>query len=104
MDAINNSISTPQAEAVLINKENISTLLFPKEDVLLTPEEKKERLKKIERAMHLGNNKIKVKIIFQDVVGKKVVDTSIWGITEQNIILKGTTIIPIRSIHDIKFF
>lgn len=54
--------------------------------------------------MHLGNNKIKVKIIFQDSEGKKVVDTSIWGITEQNIILKGTTIIPIRSIHEIKFF
>ena len=104
MDTINNSISNPQAEAVLINKENIATLLFPKEDVLLTFEEKKERLQKIERAMHLGNNKIKVQIIFQDSEGKKVVDTSIWGITEKNIILKGTTIIPIRSIYEIKFF
>lgn len=88
----------------MINKEDIGKLYFPKEDVLLTPEEKKERLKKIERAMYLGNNKIKVQIIFQDVEGKKVVDTSIWGITEQNIILKGTTIIPIRSIHEVKFF
>ncbi|HEY9083374.1 MAG TPA: hypothetical protein VIN73_08560 [Vicingaceae bacterium] len=104
MDSIANNISATQAEAVLINKEDIANLHFPKEDVLLTPEDKKERLKKIERAMHLGNNKIKVKIIFQDVEGKKVVDTSIWGITEQNIILKGTTIIPIRSIHEIKFF
>ena len=104
MDTINNNMPAPQAQAVLINKEDIGKLHFPKEDVLLTPEEKKERLKKIERAMYLGNNKIKVQIIFQDVEGKKVVDTSIWGITEQNIILKGTTIIPIRSIYEIKFF
>lgn len=104
MDSIANNISASQAEAVLINKEDIANLHFPKEDVLLTPEDKKERLKKIERAMYLGNNKIKVQIIFQDVEGKKVVDTSIWGITEQNIILKGTTIIPIRSIYEIKFF
>lgn len=104
MDSITNNISATQPDAVLINKEDIGSLHFPKDDVLLTAEETKERLKKIERAMHLGNNKIKVKIIFQDVDGKKVVDTSIWGITEQNIILKGTTIIPIRSIYEIKFF
>lgn len=104
MDAIDNNIYAQEKEAVLINKEDIANLHFLKEDVLVTPETKKERLQKIDRAMHLGNNKIKVKIIFQDTEGKKVVDTSIWGITEQNIILKGTTIIPIRSIHEIKFF
>jgi hypothetical protein len=72
--------------------------------VLKNEKEQKELLERLERAMHLGNNKIKVKIIFQDTEGKKIVDTSIWGVTEKNIILKGTTIIPIRSIHEIKFF
>ena len=103
MDSIANNVSAHE-EAVLINKEEIGNLIFPKDDVLLTKEEKKERIKRLDRAMHLGSNKIKVKIVFSDIEGKKVVDTSIWGLTEHNIILKGTTIIPIRCIHEIKFF
>lgn len=97
--------ATENSAVVLpIEKEIIGSLKFPKDDVLQDVQQQKERLKKIERSMHLGNNKIKVKVFFEDVEGKKVVETSIWGVTEKNIILKGTTIIPIRAISEIKFF
>lgn len=97
--------TTENKEVIIpIEKETIGSLKFPKSDVLIDVQEQKERAKRIERAMFLGNNKIKVKIMFQDTEGKKVVDTSIWGVTEKNVILKGTTLIPIRSIYEIKFF
>lgn len=87
-----------------IDKELITSLKFPKEDVLPDQKDQNERLKKIDRAMHLGNNKIKVKIYFLETNGKRVVDTSIWGVAEKNVILKGTIIIPIRSIYEVTFF
>ncbi|MBW6483589.1 MAG: hypothetical protein K0B10_11090 [Vicingaceae bacterium] len=98
------NVTENSAVILPIEKEIIGSLKFPKEDVLKDVQEQKERIKRIDRAMHLGNNKIKVKIFFEDVEGKKVVETSIWGVTEKNIILKGTTVMPIRAIHEIKFF
>lgn len=98
-----NALATEATDYVA--KENISQLTFPKEDVLVDEIAKIERKKRVERAMRLGNTrKSKVRIIFEDVEGKKTVETTIWGVTEKNIILKQTTIIPIRRIHEIKFF
>ena len=55
--------------------------------------------------MRLGNSlKRKVKIIFKDIVGLKEVETTIWGFTDKNVILKKTTIIPIRCIQEVKFY
>ncbi|PIQ16239.1 MAG: hypothetical protein COW67_04075 [Flavobacteriales bacterium CG18_big_fil_WC_8_21_14_2_50_32_9] len=100
MDTINKNTEV----IIPIEKEIIGSLKFPKENMLKNENEQKELQHRLDRAMHLGNNKIKVKIFFQDIEGKKVVETSIWGVTESNVILKGTTIIPIRAIHEIKFF
>ncbi|MDF1672674.1 MAG: hypothetical protein P1U41_04175 [Vicingaceae bacterium] len=98
-----NVIATPATEYVA--KENISQLTFPKSDVLLDELKKKERQKRVERAMTLGNTrKSKVRIVFEDIEGVKTVETTIWGVTDNNIILKKTTVIPIRRIHEIKFF
>jgi len=44
------------------------------------------------------------KILFEDASELKRVETTIWGITDKNIILKRGTIIPIQRIHEIKFF
>lgn len=88
-----------------VAKENISQLTFPKSDVLIDETERKERQKRVERAMTLGNTrKSKVRIVFEDIEGVKTVETTIWGVTDNNIILKKTTIIPIRRIHEIKFY
>lgn len=87
----------------LVQKEEISKLHFPKEDVLKTIEEQKELKASIERAMKLGNNyKGKVKIVFEDDCGVKAVETTIWGFTDKNVLLKQTTLIPIRRILEIR--
>jgi len=89
----------------LIEKESIVEFSFPKGDVLDAEEQREERQARIEKGMHLGNaSKGKVKIIFEDVEGMKKVETTIWGFTDKNVILKKTTIIPIRRIHEVKFY
>lgn len=89
----------------LIEKESITEFSFPKGDVLPSEEKRNERQARIKRGMRLGNNlKRKVKIIFEDIEGLKKVETTIWGFTDKNVILKKTTIIPIRCIHEVKFY
>ncbi|MBL4594267.1 MAG: hypothetical protein JKX68_10690 [Flavobacteriales bacterium] len=91
--------------ATIIEKENITQLTFPKSDVLHSEIKQDERQRRVIRAMKLGNNKKhKVKIIFEDVESLKKVETTIWGVTEKNIILKQGTLIPIHRIHEIKFY
>lgn len=88
-----------------VEKENISLLSFPTSDVLLNEESRVERVKRIKRAMKLGNTrKSKVRIVFEDDEGIKTVETTIWGVTEKNVILKQTTTIPIHRVHRIKFY
>lgn len=97
--------ATATKTATIVAKENITQLTFPKCDVLLSELKQSERKRKIVRAMKLGNNKKhKVKIIFEDLDGLKKVETTIWGVTEKNIILKKGTLIPIERIHEIKFY
>ena len=94
-----------QDTTTLIEKEQIVEFSFPKGEVLNSEVKKEELRLRIKRAMRLGNgSKRKVKIIFEDSEGKKKVETTIWGFTDKNVILKKTTIIPIRCIHEIKFY
>lgn len=91
--------------ATLVAKEDVGQLTFPKENVLIDVEKQKELKSKIDKALKLGNAlKGKVKILFEDDNGYKVVETTIWGVTDKNILLKKTTVVPIRRIHDIKFY
>jgi hypothetical protein len=97
--------ATINSATTTVEKEEITSFSFPKGDVLSSEIKKAERQSRIKKAMRLGNSiKRKVKIIFEDAEGLKKVETTIWGFTDKNIILKKTTIIPIRCIHEIKFF
>lgn len=88
-----------------MEKEEVKYLFFPNKDVLDSKEEKQTRYLNIIRGMKLGNMlKSKISIFFSDNEGKKKVETTIWGVTEKNIILKQGTIIPIHRIHTIGFF
>ncbi|PJA08310.1 MAG: hypothetical protein COX70_04035 [Flavobacteriales bacterium CG_4_10_14_0_2_um_filter_32_8] len=90
--------------ATLVDKEEISDFTFPKGEVLNSDLARTERDSQIKKAMKLGNNsKGKVQIFFEDTEGLKKVETTIWGVTDKYILLKKTTIIPIRCIHEIKF-
>lgn len=96
--------TTTTMKATIVAKEEIPSLKFPKEEIFKDAGKHKELQTALERAMKLGNNyKGKVKILFEDNEGLKAVETTIWGVTEKNVILKQTTIIPIRRVHEIRF-
>lgn len=86
----------------LIDKELISGLNFPKEEVLEEKEDIAERRNDLDRALSLGNlEHVKIKIYFEDDMSKKMVETTIWGVTEERVILKQGVVIPVKRIHKI---
>lgn len=87
---------------LVIAKESIPQLRFPRADVLSDPEARKERAEKLYKAMLLGNgHKVKVKIVFDDVEGTKAVETTVWETSEDNVLLKGGAHIPVHAIRDV---
>ena len=86
----------------LIDKEVIPTLNFPKDEVLVDKEAISSRKNDLDRALSLGNlEHVKIKIYFEDDASKKMVETTIWGVTEERVILKQGVIIPVNRIHKI---
>ena len=86
----------------LIDKEIITSLNFPKEDVLEDKEDIAERRNNLDRALSLGNlEHVKIKIYFEDDISKKMVETTIWGVTDSRVILKQGVVIPVNRIHKI---
>lgn len=87
----------------LVEKELIGQLHFPSDDVLFSKAEQVNRDLNLKRALSLGNiDHAKVKITFQDIEGTKQVETTIWGVTDKEVILKQGRVIPIRRIIDVQ--
>lgn len=85
-----------------MEKEEVATLVFPHEDVLDDKLAISQRKQDLERASALGNtDHVKIKIYFKDDVANRVVETTIWGVTDQRIILKKGVLIPIHRIYKI---
>ncbi|MDP2385283.1 MAG: hypothetical protein Q8M29_02835 [Bacteroidota bacterium] len=92
------------AQYQLIEKEAIANMHFPENDVLNSKEEKALRTADLNTAMSLGNlEHSKIRIYFEDDVSPKVVDTTVWGVTDKRVILKQSIMIPIHRIVRIKF-
>lgn len=86
----------------LIDKEVITSLNFPKTDVLDDKEAISSRKNDLDRALSLGNlEHVKIKIYFEDDTSKKMVETTIWGVTDERVILKQGVVIPVKRIHKI---
>lgn len=82
-----------------IEKEEIQTLKFPKTDVLQDEESISQRINDLIRAQALGNlEHSKIKIYFEDDSSKKVVETTVWAVTDNNVVLKKGVGIPINRI------
>lgn len=95
--------TTTSLEPVKIAKEQISNLRFPAEDVLSSKEQIRQRYLDLEKALTLGNlEHEKIKIVFEDSQGIKMVETTVWGVTDKRIILKQGIVIPINRIHEVK--
>jgi hypothetical protein len=93
---------TNATKPVKVEKETISELKFPENEVLNSADALKIRTASLERAMKLGNlEHNKIKIIFEDSEGVKQVETTVWGVTDKRVILKQGVVIPINRIHEV---
>jgi hypothetical protein len=87
---------------ILIEKEAVRKLTFPNAEVLSSREDRRRRDIELNRALVLGNmDRSKVRIIFSDDEGKKMIETTIWAVTPERIILKSGMMIPVNRIHEI---
>lgn len=85
--------------ATRIEKESISTLSFPNDEVLLTEAAQKERMNKLQKGLELGNSfKNKTTITFETLEGLHEVKTTLWAVTRNHVLLKGGVNIPIHAI------
>jgi hypothetical protein len=85
-----------------IEKEKIEALKFPQGEVLVDAELIKERNSELNRALSLGNlEHTKIKIYFEDDQSRKLVETTVWGVTDKRVILKQGVVIPINRVHKI---
>lgn len=85
-----------------IEKEKVGNLRFPQNEVLLDQEKIQEREANLKRALTLGNlERTKTRIYFEDDHGCKMVETTVWGVTDKRIILKHGVVIPICRVHAI---
>ena len=86
-----------------IEKELISDLRFPSDEVLTERQLINERRLDLERAMALGNlEHSKIRIYFEDSDSCRVVETTVWGVTDKRVILKQGVGIPISRIHSVQ--
>lgn len=85
-------------------KERIHLLRFANKEVINNETEKRKRSLALIRAMRLGNLfKNKVSIYFRDSLNRLIkVNTTIWGVTQKDVILKKGTLIPIHSIERVE--
>jgi hypothetical protein len=87
----------------LIDKEAVAGLHFPSEEVLTSADLIVRRSNELDKAGMLGNmDHVKVKIVFEDTEGLKQVETTVWAVTKDAIVLKRGVTIPIRRIHEIR--
>lgn len=83
-----------------IEKESIHSLKFPAADVLDDRNDISQRHSDLNRALSLGNLEHgKTRIFFEDNQSKKVVETTVWGVTDNQVILKKGIRIPINRIY-----
>ena len=93
-----------QTKHQIIDKEAVPGLRFPDTDVLSDKEEIKQRAADLQRCLSLGNlEHSKIKIYFEDDTSPKVVDTTVWGLTDKRVILKQGIVIPINRVTRVKF-
>jgi hypothetical protein len=83
-----------------IEKESVGLLTFPKGDVLQDNHAIHQRVTDLNRAQALGNlEHSKIQIFFEDNQSKKMVETTVWAVTDKSVILKKGVGIPINRIY-----
>jgi hypothetical protein len=92
------------AAAEKVEKEDLPSLVFPKEPVHLSDAHRSELEEKLHRAMKLGNTEQnKCRILFKDNMGLKYVETTVWSYDNGSIALKYGHTIPLARVLDVQF-
>ncbi len=87
---------------IVIDKDSIAGMRFPKGDVLENQKLIAERQRTLEEACRLGNEyKGKVRIVFASQDGIREVHTTIWNVSDEFVSLKSGIFIPIHCIISI---
>ena len=95
-------MNTAAEHPFVIDKDEVKNLIFPLDDVLSAQDDLRRRKMSLDRAMALGNlHHNKVKIIFRDASGLKMVETTIWAATDEQAVLKSGMSIPVRRIVEV---
>jgi uncharacterized protein (UPF0248 family) len=90
---------------VTLSKEEVDKLTFPQQEVLESIQHQELRNTSIDYATKLGNQfKCKVLIRFCDHQNTLLIYTTVWGYTNEVVLLKGNLYIPIHRILSIAFF
>jgi len=64
----------------------------------------KELMTKLFSAQRLGNEfKGKTRIVFQTEDGPKIVETTVWSLTENYLQIKGGVLIPLKALLEIDY-
>ena len=89
---------------LLIDKAEIPQLNVARQDVLTDAWSKVRRTDALRRAMMLGNlHKQKVRISFQSTDGPRAIETTVWGVTDRHVQLKGGISLPVACIRSVAF-
>lgn len=88
---------------LLIEKELVPSLSFPTEGLPMERQHQINLAFMLETAVKLGNSyKEKIRIIFRDDTGLKMVETAVWQATQKHIVLKGGIIIPFNRVESVQ--
>ena len=83
----------------IIEKENIADLKFPHSEILNDDKAIDQRTTELKRALSFGNlEHSKIQIYFEDEISKKMVETTVWALTDESVVLKKGVGIPINRI------
>lgn len=87
-----------------VQTERIGELNFPKNDILLTEDDRMRREWKLIKAKDFGNSflKSKTRFIVNTKSGYKKITERVVTFTKKKVVLKGQKQIPVSSILDIK--
>lgn len=89
----------------VIKKEELNDIRFTTNEVIEDECAKKALMADLHRAQSLGNlekNKVKITFHMEDS-SKGEVETTVWGVCENYLTLKGSIHIPIRAIESVIF-
>ncbi len=95
-------METIERKIIRIEKEDISKLHFAHDEVLNEKHLKVLRNRDLNRGLILGNAfHTKVRIVFEDIENMYQVETTIWGLGQDFVLLKQGVFIPRKRIHNV---